>query len=132
MTGGMAGGGLTPARIAACLGLLVAGVVVGAAGWLVLDLWFPGGLLLALAALLGLFLGGRIALGGGIGTGAAAAGWFLSYVLLSVPRPEGDFLLSSSGIGLYTYLLGGTVLAVICATMRGPSDRPVPAAKPRG
>ncbi|MEU8939667.1 DUF6113 family protein [Streptomyces goshikiensis] len=132
MTGPVVGGGLTVARIAACLGLLVAGAVVGAAGWLALDLWFPGGLLLALAALLGLFLGGRIALGGGIGVGAAAAGWFLSYVLLSAPRSEGDFLLTSSGISLYAYLLGGTVLAVICATVRGPYDRPVPAPRPRG
>ncbi|MCJ1677974.1 DUF6113 family protein [Streptomyces sp. APSN-46.1] len=125
-------GGLTAGRIATCLGLFAAGAVTGAAGWLALDLWFPGGLLLALAALLGLFLGGRIALGTGIGVGAAAAGWFLSYVVLSAPRSEGDFLLSSSGIGLYAYLLGGTVLAVICATMRGPLDRPAPGAGPRG
>ncbi|MGW6985734.1 DUF6113 family protein [Streptomyces sp. NPDC054932] len=121
---------MTPARIAGCLGLLVLGVLTGAAGWLVVDLWFPGGLLLALLAVFGLFLGGRIALGTGLGVGGAAAGWFLSYVMLGVPRPEGDFLLGSSGIGTYVYLLGGTVLAVICATVRGPLDRPVSAARP--
>ncbi|MFD9411187.1 DUF6113 family protein [Streptomyces sp. NPDC059989] len=121
---------LTPGRIAACLGLLVAGALTGAAGWLVVDLWFPGGLVLGLLAVLGLFLGGRIALGVGLGVGGAAAGWFLSYVVLSLPRPEGDFLLSSSGIGMYAYLLGGTVFAVMCATMRGPLDRPVSAARP--
>ncbi|MGW5851587.1 DUF6113 family protein [Streptomyces sp. NPDC055254] len=123
-------GTATPARIAACLGLLVLGALTGAAGWLVVDLWFPAGLLLALPALLGLFLGGRIALGTGLGVGAAAAGWFLAYVMLSVPRPEGDFLLGSSGIGMYAYLLGGTVLAVMCATLRGPQERPVSAARP--
>ncbi len=115
-------------RIAALLGLLAAGVLTGAAGWLVVDLWFPGGLLLALLALFGLFLGGRIALGTGIGVGAATAGWFLAYVILGVPRPEGDFLLGSSGIGMYAYLLGGVVLAVMCATMSFPDNRPVSAA----
>ncbi|WP_330298398.1 DUF6113 family protein [Streptomyces sp. NBC_00503] len=120
----------TPGRIAALLGLLVAGALTGAAGWLVVDLWFPGGLLLALLALFGLFLGGRIALGTGIGVGAGAIGWFLAYVVLSAPRPEGDFLLSSSGISMYVYLLGGVVLAVMCATISGPGDRVVSAAGP--
>ncbi|MFD8895700.1 DUF6113 family protein [Streptomyces sp. NPDC059558] len=123
-------GAATAGRIAGCVALLVLGALTGAAGWLVVDLWFPGGLLLALLAVFGLFLGGRIALGTGFGVGGAAAGWFLSYVMLSVPRPEGDFLLSSSGISMYVYLLGGTVLAVICATMRGSLDRPVSAARP--
>ncbi|MGW0390392.1 DUF6113 family protein [Streptomyces sp. NPDC003042] len=125
-------GTLTPGRIAALLGLLVAGAVTGTAGWLVVDLWFPAGLLLALVALFALFLAGRLATGGGLGVGAAAAGWFLSYVMLGVPRPEGDFLLGSSGIGMYAYLLGGSAVAVICATMRGPVERPVSAARPRG
>ncbi|MEV6952416.1 DUF6113 family protein [Streptomyces sp. NPDC051183] len=123
-------GTLTPGRIAVLLGLLVAGVLTGTAGWLVVDLWFPGGLVLALLALFGLFLGGRIAVGTGLGVGVGVIGWFLAYVILSVPRPEGDFLLSSAGIGMYAYLLGGAVLAVICATMRGAGDRPVSAARP--
>ncbi|MCX5376071.1 DUF6113 family protein [Streptomyces sp. NBC_00091] len=123
---------LTPGRIAALLGLLVAGAVTGAAGWVVVDLWFPGGLLLALLALLGLFLAGRISIGTGLGVGAAAGGWFLSYVLLSFPRPEGDLLLGSSGMGMYAYLLGGSAAAVICATMRGPAQGPVSASKSRG
>ncbi|UQX02832.1 DUF6113 family protein [Streptomyces sp. RerS4] len=122
---------MTPGRIAALLGLLALGVLTGGAGWLVVDLWLPAGLLLALLALFGLFLGARLLLGGGLGVGVGAAGWFLSYVLLGVPRPEGDFLLGSSGIGMYAYLLGGSVIAVICATMRGPVERPVSAPKPR-
>ncbi|MFD7261058.1 DUF6113 family protein [Streptomyces sp. NPDC059874] len=121
---------LTPGRIAGCLGLLVLGALTGLAGWLVVDLWFPGGLLLGLLGAFGLFLGGRIALGVGLGVGGAAFGWFLSYVMLGVPRPEGDFLLSSSGIGMYAYLLGGTVLAVMCATMHGPPQGPVSVGRP--
>ncbi|AWZ06306.1 MULTISPECIES: DUF6113 family protein [unclassified Streptomyces] len=120
----------TPGRIAVLLGLLAAGVLAGAAGWLVVDLWFPAGLVLALLALFGLFLGGRLALGTGIGVGAGAVGWFLAYVILSVPRAEGDFLLSSSGIDMYAYLLGGVVLAVMSATMSVPGDRSVSAARP--
>ncbi|MFF4577380.1 DUF6113 family protein [Streptomyces sp. NPDC001389] len=123
---------MTAGRIAALLGLLVAGTATGLAGWLVVDLWFPAGLLLAVLALLGLFLGARIALGGGLGVGVAAAGWFLSYVLLGVPRAEGDFLLGSSGMGMYAYLLGGSAVAVICATMRGPVEPPVSASKSGG
>ncbi|MFE1413850.1 DUF6113 family protein [Streptomyces sp. NPDC085524] len=121
---------LTPGRIAGALGLLVLGALTGLAGWLVVDLWFPAGLLLGLLALFGLFLGGRIALGTGLGVGGPVLGWFLAYVMLGVPRPEGDFLLSSSGIGMYAYLLGGTVLAVMCATLRGPLERPVSAGRP--
>ncbi|MCB5182077.1 DUF6113 family protein [Streptomyces antimicrobicus] len=120
---------LTPARIAACLGLLVTGALVGVAGWLVADVWFPGGLLLALLALLGLFLAGRLLTGTALGVGAAVIGWFLTYVVLSVPRSEGDFLLSSAGISMYVYLLGGTVLAVMCATLQMPSDRSVSASR---
>ncbi|MET9573251.1 DUF6113 family protein [Streptomyces virginiae] len=123
-------GTLTAGRLAGCLGLLVLGALTGAAGWLVVDLWFPGGLLLALLALFGLFLGGRLALGTGLGVGGGAVGWFLAYVVLSLPRPEGDFILSSSGIGMYAYLLGGTALAVMCATITLPADRPVSASRP--
>ncbi|MFJ3907551.1 hypothetical protein EDE04_2491 [Streptomyces sp. 2132.2] len=119
----------TAGRIATLLGLLAVGLLTGAAGWLVVDLWFPAGLLLGLLALLGLFLGGRIAVGSGLGVGAGALGWFLAYVVLGVPRPEGDFLLGSSGIGVYVYLLGGAVLAVMCATLRGPFEGPVSAAR---
>ncbi|MFK0237875.1 DUF6113 family protein [Streptomyces vinaceus] len=120
---------VTPGRIATLLALLAVGLLTGAAGWLVVDLWFPAGLLLGLLALLGLFLGGRIAVGSGLGVGAGALGWFLAYVVLGVPRPEGDFLLGSSGIGVYVYLLGGAVLAVMCATLRGPFEGPVSAAR---
>ncbi|MER5727937.1 DUF6113 family protein [Streptomyces sp. NPDC002138] len=120
----------TPARIVALVVLLVLGALTGVAGWLVVGLWFPGGLVLALLALLGLFLAGRLVTGSGIGVGVPVVGWFLAYVMLGVPRAEGDFLLSSSGIGMYVYLFGGVVLAVMCATLRGPLERPVSAGRP--
>ncbi|MFJ7158129.1 DUF6113 family protein [Streptomyces sp. NPDC101118] len=116
-----------PGRIAATLGLFVAGLLTGLAGALVVDAWFPGGLLLALLGTFGCFLGGRIATGGVLGTGAAAAGWFVAFLLLSTPRPEGDAVFVA-GISTYVYMLGGIVAAVICATLRPPAERAVPAA----
>ncbi|RSS54582.1 DUF6113 family protein [Streptomyces sp. WAC06614] len=119
----------TPARILVCLGLLVAGWLAGTAGWLVVDVWFPGGLVLALLALWGVFLAGRLLTGTALGVGAAVLGWFLAYVVLSLPRSEGDFLLSPAAISMYVYLLGGTALAVMCATLQLPPDRPVSATR---
>ncbi|WP_030038340.1 DUF6113 family protein, partial [Streptomyces resistomycificus] len=50
-------------RVAVYLGLFVLGALVGVAGSLVQSAWFPGGLLLALAAEAGLCLGGARAAG---------------------------------------------------------------------
>ncbi|WP_112470611.1 DUF6113 family protein [Streptomyces triticisoli] len=103
-------------RIAAYLGLFLLGAVVGGAGALVQAAWFPGGLLLALAGAVGLFLGGaRVANSRG-GAVAGAAGWVVVVVLLTTSRPEGDFMFAA-GIGTYAFLFGGMALAVICATM---------------
>lgn len=110
------------ARIAAYLGLFALGLVVGVAGALVQAGWFPFGLLLALAGAAGLFLGAARATGGKAGAVAAAAGWFVAVILLSLGRPEGDFLFGA-GIGSYVFLLGGMALAVICATL-GPGRQP--------
>ncbi|MEU6810256.1 DUF6113 family protein [Streptomyces sp. NPDC046831] len=103
-------------RVAAYLGLLVLGAVTAAAGALVQAAWFPGGLLLALAGAAGLFLGGARALGSRGGAVAPAAGWTIAVVLLTVSRPEGDFLFAAGG-GSYLFLLGGMAVAVICATL---------------
>ncbi|MFD7433582.1 DUF6113 family protein [Streptomyces sp. NPDC059861] len=103
-------------RFAACLGLFVLGLVVGAAGSLVQAAWFPGGLLLALVGAAGAFVGGAWLTGGRVGAVAAAAGWMLSVILLTASRPEGDFLFAA-GVGSYAYLLGGMAVAVICATL---------------
>ncbi|MER6348521.1 DUF6113 family protein [Streptomyces sp. NPDC001595] len=109
-------------RIAAHLGLLLLGAVVGAAGALVQGGWFPGGLLLALAGAAGLFLGAARATGGRGGAVASGAGWMIAVVLLTASRPEGDFVFAAGG-GSYLFLLGGMAVAVICATL-GPGRQP--------
>ncbi|GAA4002874.1 DUF6113 family protein [Streptomyces marokkonensis] len=106
----------SPGLVALYLGLLVLGAVVGAAGALVQPGWFPGGLLLALAAEAGLFLGAARAVGRRGGAVAPAVGWAVAVLLLTTSRPEGDFLFAA-GSGSYLFLLGGIAVAVICATL---------------
>lgn len=103
-------------RVLAYVGLFLLGTVVAAAGALVQAAWFPGGLLLALAGAGGLFLGGARAAGGRGGAVAPAAGWMVAVILLTASRPEGDFLFGA-GVGSYLFLLGGMVVAVMCATL---------------
>jgi hypothetical protein len=87
---------------------------------------FPGGLLLALVATAAVFLGGQRATRSQLGLGSAVVGWVVSVILLSVGRPEGDGAFAA-GIGPLVYLLGGMVIAVICATVSRPA---VSAARP--
>ncbi|MFJ2113328.1 MULTISPECIES: DUF6113 family protein [unclassified Streptomyces] len=114
--GGFLTGPPRPARIAAYSGLMVLGALVGVAGSLVQGGWFPGGLLLALLATAGVFYGGLYATGTQLGVGAPATGWLGAAILLSTGRPEGDAAFSA-GIGPLVYLLGGMLVAVMCATM---------------
>ncbi|MEU8629242.1 DUF6113 family protein [Streptomyces sp. NPDC048669] len=107
---------LNPRRIAALLGLAVLGAVVGIAGTLVQSAWFPGGLLLTLLASGGLFYGGRVLMGTQPGALAPAAGWLVSVIVLLGGRPEGDYVFGDE-LGLALFMLGGMVVAVICATM---------------
>ncbi len=109
-------------RAAALLGLFVLGAVIGTAGALVQPGWFPGGLILALAGEAGLILGAARLIRSRSGGAAAAAGWMLSIVLLTASRPEGDFLFAA-GRDSYLFLLGGILVAVICATV-GPGRQP--------
>ncbi|MFF4469598.1 DUF6113 family protein [Streptomyces sp. NPDC001599] len=103
-------------RAALYAGLFVLGAVLGVAGALLQPAWFPGGLLLALAAEAGLCLGAGRAVGRRGGAVAPALGWALAVVLLTTSRPEGDFLFAA-GAGSYVFLLGGIAVAVICATL---------------
>jgi hypothetical protein len=107
----------TQGRGAAYLLLTVLGVAVGVAGVFVQPLWFPGGLLLALAGVAAVCCGGRLLTGTRPGAALPAAGWFAVQLIALSPRPEGDFLLVSSG-GSYAFLLGGMVIAVCSITMR--------------
>ncbi|MFB8101860.1 MULTISPECIES: DUF6113 family protein [unclassified Streptomyces] len=104
-----------PARIAAYFGLAVLGALVALAGTLVQAAWFPGGLVIALAGSAGLFYGGRILTGTQIGALAPAAGWFVTVFLLLSGRPEGDYVFGDE-LGLVLFMLGGTAVAVMCAT----------------
>lgn len=103
-------------RVLACLALFVLGAVVGVAGALVQPAWFPGGLLLALAAEAGLCLGGGRLVCGRAGAVAPAGGWMIIVILLTASRPEGDFVFGTSAAS-YLFLLGGMAVAVICATL---------------
>ncbi|SHL25166.1 DUF6113 family protein [Streptomyces yunnanensis] len=110
------GAPLTPGRVGVYVLLLVAGVLLAFAGTLLQAAWFPGGLLLALAGMVGLFYGGSRATGTVGGVLVPGAAWLVTvFLLLSDVRPEGDFLFGP-GIGSYAFLLGGIVIAVICAT----------------
>ncbi|QCW80695.1 hypothetical protein EQG64_23715 [Streptomyces sp. S6] len=104
-----------PGRIAAYFGLAVLGALVALAGTLVQAAWFPGGLVIALAGSAGLFYGGRILTGTQIGALAPAVGWFITVFLLLSGRPEGDYVFGDE-LGLALFMLGGTAVAVMCAT----------------
>lgn len=108
-----------PVRIAAYLGLVVLGVLVGVAGSLVQGAWLPGGLALALLGAAGLFYGSMQVTGTQLGVAAPAVGWLAAIVVLSSGRPEGDGMFTA-GTGPLIFVLGGMVLAVMCATMSRP------------
>ncbi|MEV0093610.1 DUF6113 family protein [Streptomyces sp. NPDC050738] len=116
-------------RIAAYFGLLVLGALTGVAGALIQPAWFPGGLILALAASAGVFYGGRLATGTTLGVGAPAVGWLLAVMFLTSTRPEGDFVFGA-GTGSYLFLLGGMIVAVICATLAKLPQAPGGSARP--
>ncbi|MFF8830274.1 DUF6113 family protein [Streptomyces sp. NPDC015131] len=103
-------------RVAGFAGLLLLGAVLGLAGALVQGAWFPGGLLLALAACVGLFYGGLRLMGGQLGVVVPGAGWLVAVLLLSLGRPEGDQVFWG-GLAELLYVLGGMAVAVMCATV---------------
>jgi hypothetical protein len=104
------------ARMALYAVLVLLGAAVALAGTLLQAAWFPGGLLLALAASAGLFLGGRLLTGTQTGALVPAVGWFVTVLVLLGGRPEGDYVFADE-LGLALFLLGGMVIAVICATL---------------
>ncbi|MGK5529948.1 DUF6113 family protein [Streptomyces sp. URMC 129] len=119
-------------RMAAYGGLGVLGLLVGVAGSLVQGGSFPLGLVLGLAGAGGLFWGGALALRSRMGAAIPAGGWAVAVLLLTITRPEGDFVFAADA-GSYLFLLGGMAIAVVCATL-APSERPlfaVPEPRPR-
>ncbi|WP_326798322.1 DUF6113 family protein [Streptomyces sp. NBC_01808] len=119
---------VTLGRVLTYLAALVLGGLVGLAGSLVQAAWSPGGLLLALAAVGGLCYGAGVATGGRAAGFTAGGGWFLAVIVISLNRPEGDFVFAS-GLGPQLFLFGGMLTAVICTTLpqllavAGPSSR---------
>ncbi|WP_151771417.1 DUF6113 family protein [Streptomyces abyssomicinicus] len=109
-------------RTAAYAGLFLCGALVGVAGALVQAAFFPGGLLLALAGAAGTFLGGSRLMASRAGAAVPVAGWLVAVVLLTTSRPEGDFVFGAS-LRPYLFLLGGIVVAMICATLGGGRNR---------
>jgi hypothetical protein len=112
------------ARIAVYAGLALLAAPTAAAGALVQSAWFPAGLILALAGAIGLFWGGAKLCRTKVGAVAPGAVWMVTVWFLTVPRPEGD-LLFGAGLGSYVFLLGGSLSAVMCATIALPAP-PVP------
>ncbi|WP_245996626.1 DUF6113 family protein [Streptomyces armeniacus] len=116
-------------RVPVYVALAVLGLLTGAAGALVQAGWAAGGVPLALAGAAGLFWGGAQLTRGKAGAAVPAAGWLVAVVLMTMPRPEGDFVFGT-GLGSYVFLFGGMLIAVICATLALPAV-PVPADKGR-
>ncbi|MFE0873398.1 DUF6113 family protein [Streptomyces smyrnaeus] len=117
------------ARVAVYAVLVVLGLLTGVAGTLVQGGWFPFGLLLALAAAVGVFWGGATLCRTKVGAAAPGAGWVLAVLLATPSRAEGDFLFAA-GIAGYVYLFGGMLAAVMCTTIALPAP-PVPVGKNR-
>ncbi|WBB63307.1 DUF6113 family protein [Streptomyces sp. WMMC500] len=107
---------ITLGRLLAYLAALVLGALVGLAGSLVQEAWSPGGMLLALAALGSLCYGAGVATGGRGAGFTAGGGWFLAVIVMSLNRPEGDFVFAS-GLGPQIFIFGGMLIAVICTTL---------------
>ncbi len=117
-----------PGRLLAYLGLGVLGLLAGVAGSLVQGGWFPFGLLLSLGGAAGLFLGGALVTGTRAGAAAPASGWALAVLMLTVSRPQGDFIFAA-GAGSYLFLLGGMLMAVASVGL-APVERPLFAVPP--
>jgi hypothetical protein len=93
------------------------GATVGAAGSFlqaltVVDL--PVGVVLGLAASLVVFVGSGAVTGARRTSIACVAGWVLAVVALSVPRAEGDVVLTDS-LASYVWLFGGVLLGGVAA-----------------
>ncbi|MGQ0626365.1 MAG: DUF6113 family protein [Sporichthyaceae bacterium] len=109
-----------PAAIAGCLVLAGLGLVVGIAGAFVhtltidLALRWPTGLLLAVAALLGVVVSAGLLTRSRIGAGAVLVGWTVSVAVFTSPRPDGDVVIAADAPG-YAYLGLGLIGAIVAS-----------------
>lgn len=103
---------------AVAVGLLLGGAVVGLAAVALHTIWW--GLLLGAAATAATLY----ALPPGWWLRASfGVGWAATVGFLSVPRPEGDYLISADANGYLLLGLGVVVLVVSLATLPRPSTR---------
>lgn len=105
-------------RVALAVPAALAGAVAGLLGSFLHPLTvarLPVGLLLALALTAAVVVTAGLLLGRP-GSAAAALGWLAVVLVLASQRPEGDLVVPASGLG-YTWLLGGTVLALGCVAL---------------
>lgn len=101
-------------RVAAALGLLVAGVLTGIAVVALHDLWW------GLALGVGATVLATFALPPGWWTRLAfVLGWVLVVGWLSLPRAEGDYLLSQDVQGYAVLVVGLVLLVVAVGTLPG-------------
>ena len=99
--------------------LLALGVLVGALGSFVhaqVVAGVPVGLLCAYALTAAALATAGLATRSRSGPAATAAGWLLSLLLLSAPRPEGDLVVAGDLAG-YAWSLGGLVLAALAVAV---------------
>ncbi|WP_341924588.1 hypothetical protein [Nocardioides psychrotolerans] len=106
-------------KVLAALGLLLGGLAVGLASVALHSLWW--GLLLGVAATSAALW----ALPPGWWLRAPfGAGWAIMAAFLSVPRPEGDYVISADGQGYALLGFGVAVLVFSLATLPAPGRRP--------
>lgn len=98
---------MTALRVLTGAALLCLGVATGVAAVAVHQWWW--GLILAVAASLAVLVALPPALWGRL---PYAVGWLAVVGLLSVPRPEGDYLVPGNLVG-YTLLSSGLVIIVV-------------------
>jgi hypothetical protein len=110
-------------RIPALMFAVLLGMVVGVYGSFVHQMQprvgsvsLPAGLLLALAAELGLLVSTGLLLRSRFAVLAPAAGWLLTAFVFAVPRREGDLVVTSAAVG-YLFLLGGSLLIGLALAM---------------
>lgn len=104
---------LAAARVLGRVVALVAGVAAGVLGSFTFGYTragLPVGLLVALCLSFAVFVTAGLFLRSRGAAATAVAGWFVSVVVLSMPRPEGDLIVPATPLG-YSWLLVGVVVA---------------------
>lgn len=121
-------------RVLGCLLALAAGIAAGLLGsftFLYTDGSFPVGLFVVLPLNLAVFVTAGMALRSRTGAALAAAGWFVTALLVASVRPGGDVIVPNSVLGNVWLpvgmLVAGLSLAVPYAAIAAKSAATIPA-----